>query len=219
MTAFDHVAHVGWPDLGLEHNSLKYYGPRSARAPTCTLQSQRKAQVPRTCSTPQQSSVSEKNFGRPYSRRGQLSFGHGVGSPQLAPLGGPSAIFRPVRELEEPPLDEALSQRTYLLRHGRRLPLQEDRLIDGRIDPISMGILLPSYRIWSWSEPQLICYRSYLAIYDASTAAERPAGLVGAWDVLLMARWYRTLVRCWTLELAGLPLRCGTCDRVRPEVW
>ena len=37
-------------------------------------------------------------------------------------------------------------------------------------------ILLLNYRIRSWSELQLICYRSYLAIYDASTTAlERPA--------------------------------------------
>ena len=44
-------------------------------------------------------------------------------------------------------------------------------------------------------------------VYSSRTACR--TGLVGAWDVLLMARWYRPLVRCWTLEPAGLPLLRG----------
>ena len=37
MTVFDHVAHVGWPDLRLEHNSLKYHGPLPKKCPCADL--------------------------------------------------------------------------------------------------------------------------------------------------------------------------------------
>ena len=116
MTTSDHVAHVGWPDLRLEHNSLKYFGPLPKKGPCADLH----PPVPTEGTGPEKVFHSSAIFSL-----GE-EFWKAVFPKVSAPFRACSEestadttwrVFgnlRPVRELEEPPLDETPSQRTYV---------------------------------------------------------------------------------------------------------